>query len=59
MTEPIRDGTSKGSYILREELNKMLDDYYAARGWNKDGIPTRAKLEELELKDIADDMKLE
>ena len=59
MTEPIRDGTSKGSYILREELNKMLDDYYAARGWNKDGIPTRAKLEELELKDIADDLKLE
>ena len=36
----------------------MLDDYYAARGWDKNGIPTRAKLEELELKDIADDLNL-
>ena len=35
----------------------MLDDYCATRGWDKNGIP-RAKLEELELKDIADDLKL-
>ncbi len=58
MNEPIRDGSSKGSVITREELDHMLDDYYAARGWDKNGIPTRAKLEELELKDIADDLKL-
>jgi len=58
MNEPIREGSSKGSVITREELDHMLDDYYAVRGWDKNGIPTRAKLEELELKDVADDLKL-
>ncbi len=58
MNEPIRDGPSQGSVITQEELNQMLDDYYAARGWAKEGVPTRAKLEELGLKDIADDLKL-
>ena len=41
-----------------DALDHMLDDYYTARGWDKNGIPMRAKLEELELKDIADDLKL-
>jgi len=58
MNEPIREGSSKGSVITREELDRMLNDYYAARGWDRNGIPTRAKLEELGLKDIADDLKL-
>jgi aldehyde:ferredoxin oxidoreductase len=58
LNEPIRDGGSKGSVITREELDRMLDDYYAARGWNSNGIPTRAKFEELGLSDIADDLKL-
>jgi aldehyde:ferredoxin oxidoreductase len=25
----------------------MLDEYYAARGWDEDGHPTEAKLKEL------------
>jgi aldehyde:ferredoxin oxidoreductase len=28
----------------------MLDEYYAARGWDRDGNPTEAKLKELGLK---------
>lgn len=55
VNEPIREGPSQGSLITREELDEMLDDYYEARGWDEDGMPTRAKLEELVLKDIADD----
>jgi aldehyde:ferredoxin oxidoreductase len=27
----------------------MLDEYYAYRGWTQDGIPTRAKLDALDL----------
>ena len=27
----------------------MLDEYYVARGWTPEGVPTRAKLEELRL----------
>ena len=57
LKEPIRNGPSQGSLITPQELDRMLDDYYAARGWSADGKPTRAKLEELNLKDIADDLK--
>ena len=34
---------------------KLLDDYYEYRGWNKDGIPTKDTLEKLQLGYIADD----
>jgi len=43
------EGPSKG-YVVK--LNEMLDEYYNLRGWI-DGRPTKAKLEELELKWIA------
>jgi len=36
----------------------MLDQYYDFRGWDREtGIPTRERLLELGLKDIADDME--
>jgi aldehyde:ferredoxin oxidoreductase len=36
----------------------MLDDYYEARGWDKEtGLPTRSKLESLGLKEIADELE--
>ena len=35
--------------MTREMLDDMLDDYYDERGWSKKGIPTREKLEELDL----------
>ena len=37
---------------LEEEL---LDTYYRFRGWNSDGIPTEASLNDLELDYVADD----
>jgi aldehyde:ferredoxin oxidoreductase len=41
-------------------LDKMLDNYYKLVGWDvKTGIPTRQKLEELGLSDIADSLGLE
>ena len=53
MSTPIPDDTvSKGSYITQEELDLMLDDYYAARGWTKEGVPTLDKLKELGLEDL-------
>ena len=52
LSEPIKDGLSKGNYISKDDLNLMLDEYYAARGWDiKTGMPTREKLEELGLGD--------
>lgn len=50
MHEPIPDGPVKGRYCPEEKLNEMLDQYYALRGWTRDGIPTPEKLAELGLK---------
>ena len=48
-----------GKKILKpEDLEMMLDDYYRERGWDvKTGIPTKKKLEELGLEDIAADLE--
>jgi len=55
MTEPLREGGSKGQLISKEDLNTMLREYYTERGWNPEtGIPTRAKLVELNLGYVAD-----
>ena len=46
-TEQMPDGPSKGQIFEEKEL---LRDYYQVRGWNtKTGIPTEAKLKELDL----------
>jgi len=49
--EPIKDGVSKGNYVTEDELQGMLDDYYTARGWSEDGIPTKMRLFELGLEE--------
>ena len=46
LEEPIPSGPSKG-YVVH--LEPMLEEYYAFRGWDRSGVPTRAKLEELGL----------
>ncbi len=49
MHEPIPDGPAKGRYCPQKDLDAMLDHYYALRGWDRNGIPTSAKLDELGL----------
>jgi aldehyde:ferredoxin oxidoreductase len=54
MNEPIPDdGAVKGAKVTQQELDLMLDDYYQARGWNADGIPTKATLKKLGLEDYS------
>ncbi|MCH7930276.1 MAG: aldehyde ferredoxin oxidoreductase family protein [Proteobacteria bacterium] len=43
---PAPSGTAKGKV---NELDKMLPEYYAERGWTTDGVPTRETLERLGL----------
>jgi len=50
MHEPIPDGPSAGMYCPPEELAAMLDDYYALRGWDADGVPTAGRLTALGLR---------
>jgi len=53
MNEPVPDeGPSKGAYVTQEELDLLLDDYYEARGWTREGVPTIAKLKELGMDDL-------
>jgi aldehyde:ferredoxin oxidoreductase len=51
MTEAIKAGASKGQLISQKDLDEMLDEYYEARGWDKSGSPTPAKLKELGIKE--------
>ena len=57
-TEPIPEGPAKGHLISQADLDLMLDEYYEARGWTPEGVPTRAKLEELRLGYAADRLGL-
>ena len=43
-SEPLTEGASKGHVV---DLQPMLDEYYQLRGWDAQGQPTAAKLQEL------------
>ncbi|MFC2021301.1 aldehyde ferredoxin oxidoreductase N-terminal domain-containing protein [Chloroflexota bacterium] len=46
------------SWTSKSEFSSVLDEYYTMRGWDVvTGIPTRSKLEELGLEDVADDLE--
>jgi aldehyde:ferredoxin oxidoreductase len=49
MHEPIPEGPSAGMFCPPDELSAMLDEYYALRGWDADGVPTAARLSTLAL----------
>jgi aldehyde:ferredoxin oxidoreductase len=44
-------------WAIRDEAfeQKLLDDYYAFKGWNKDGIPTKETLNKLGLNYVSQD----
>jgi len=55
--EPMPDGPAEGALLSRDNMNRLLDRYYDLRGWNqKTGLPTKAKLIELDLDYIADEL---
>lgn len=49
--------TPDGEYVDREQYQGMLDEYYQLRGYDREGRPSRAKLEALGLPEVADDME--
>jgi aldehyde:ferredoxin oxidoreductase len=56
--EPVKSGPFKGERIDPKKFRRMLEEYYALRGWDKKtGIPTRAVLERLGLQRVADDLE--
>ena len=49
LSDPLPEGASAGQTLGREELQAMLDEYYALRGWTPDGVPTPDTLRRLGL----------
>jgi len=55
--ENMLSGASAEQRIPKSDLDRMLDEYYELRGWNKEtGIPTAAKLVSLGLSHVAKDI---
>ncbi|MBC7264326.1 MAG: aldehyde ferredoxin oxidoreductase family protein [Chloroflexi bacterium] len=50
--DEVSSGPTKGAFISRENIEKLLDMYYEQRGWDRNGIPTEEKLDELGLSDL-------
>ena len=48
------DGLSKGQVWERDIL---IPEYYEARGWTKEGVPSRATLSRLGIEEVADDLE--
>ncbi len=46
LKEAAKTGPAKG---MTNKLGEMLPEYYAARGWTKEGVPTKKTLSRLEL----------
>ena len=54
MHEPVPEGMHQGMHCPPDELNGMLDSYYALRGWTPDGVPTAERLQALELAELVE-----
>jgi aldehyde:ferredoxin oxidoreductase len=49
LEEPLPSGPSKGEGY---KLEDMLQEYYKLRGWTNEGVPTKEKIEELQINNI-------
>lgn len=49
LNEPLKEGGSKGVVV---GLKSMMEDYYKVRKWDKNGVPTDEKLEQLGIKGV-------
>jgi aldehyde:ferredoxin oxidoreductase len=55
--KPLSKGKFEGEVLDREKFEEMKDEYYELRGWDKEtGVPTKEKLIELGLGDVADEV---
>lgn len=49
---PLMDGPAAGRRIDAAGFERLLDAYYAARGWGDDGLPTETTVRQLGLTDV-------
>jgi len=58
LTIPLQGGASDGAAVSPEEVEAAKSLYFRMTGWDENGCPTRAKLEELALGWLADELEL-
>ena len=51
--EPVPSGPNKGHLLSPEEIKSLLDEYYAARGWDENGLPRPETLRKVGLEEVA------
>lgn len=54
LREPLQEGGSRGEVV---QLEEMLPEYYRLRGWDRNGVPTKEKLNSLGLSDLVPDIE--
>ena len=55
--DPVPTGLYKGALYDRKEFEKMKDEYYELRGWDKEtGVPTREALRSAALDEVVEDL---
>ncbi len=58
LTRPLKGGSSDGLFVTIEEVEQAKDTYYGMAGWDvATGMPVRAKLEELGIGWVADELE--
>ena len=50
--DPVPEGNQKGKLLYIEDFERMLTEYYGLWGWDTEGRPTKATIEELGLADL-------
>jgi len=53
-TEPLKGGIRDGEVIRKPDA--IIDEYYDARGWDREGVPTKATLARLGLEEVDRDI---
>jgi len=54
LTEELLKGMAEGQRVRKQDA--FLDQYYDLRGWDRNGIPTEKKLQELGLGGLVRDI---
>ncbi|MEA3397340.1 MAG: aldehyde ferredoxin oxidoreductase C-terminal domain-containing protein, partial [Chloroflexota bacterium] len=54
--DPMTKGPSAGHVVTEEELQYLKDIYYEAKGWTNEGLIPKAKLIELGMDDVAEEI---
>ena len=54
--DKIPEGASAGCVVPQEELEQLIDMYYAAKGWTKDGLMPKELLISLGMEDVAEEI---